>query len=141
MHRNKLAALAAAALLSLGTAACGSDSTGPSRSGPPHTGTISVMNSSDAPIDAVKFSNCSDPDWGQNRLDAGETIAPGATRSWTADPGCYDVKASIGTLAGTWYDRQLTANGLIQVALDVAVSSVRPAQPAVAGAGEDLKAR
>lgn len=140
MFRTKLTAFAAAALLSVATAACGSsgDSTGPSA---PRNGTITLLNESDAPIDAVYFSGCDEATWGPNRLAAGETIATGATRSWTTPAGCYDFKANIGTLAGSWFDRDLAPGGTLQFALDVVVSNVGGVQAAVAGTESGLKAR
>lgn len=138
MFRNKLTAFAVAALLSITTAACGSDSNGPSA---PRNGTITMLNESDAPIDAVYISSCSDDSWGADRLPAGETIATGATRNFTMPAGCYDIKANIGTLAGIWWDRDLEAGGVLQFALDVVVSNVGPVQPAIAGAESNLKTR
>lgn len=138
MFRNKLTAFTAVALLSVAPAACGSDSNGPSV---PRNGTIVMLNESDAPIDAVYISSCSDDSWGPDRLAAGETIATGSMRSFTFPAGCVDVKANIGTLAGIWWDRQLAAGDSLQFALDVAVSNVGPVLPAIAGAESNLKAR
>lgn len=138
MFRNKLAAFAAVALLSVASAACGSDSNGPSA---PRNGTITMLNQSDAPIDAVYISSCSDESWGPDRLAAGESIATGQSRDFTLPAGCYDIKANIGTLAGIWWDRDLEAGGILQFALDVAVSNVGPVQPAIAGAESNQKVR
>ena len=129
MFRSRFSALMAAALFALAPAACGSDDNSPSGPSPaPQTGTIAIRNDSDAPIDMVNFTSCEDASWGANRLASGETIAPGATRSWTTEAGCYDVRARIGSLVGTWWDRDLTAGGAINLALDVAVSNVGPVE-------------
>ncbi|HKT61839.1 MAG TPA: hypothetical protein VJQ46_17405 [Gemmatimonadales bacterium] len=117
MTRTTLAAWSAAVLLCLATAACGGgsgdDSTGPSPA--PQAGTITLRNGSSTNLVAVNISLCSESSWGPNRLEQQETVAPGALRSWTVEPGCYDVKASNGSRSASWFDRELTAGGALNL--------------------------
>jgi hypothetical protein len=125
MIRNRLTRLAVAAF-AFGAVACGgSDSTGPGAEPAPQTGTIRLLNQSTATIVAVRFAKCSDPSWGPNRLAESESLAPGALRSWTVEPGCYDLRASTGSKSASWYDRELTAGGALQLAVPAAVSAGR----------------
>ena len=116
MIRNYLAGLATAAIL-FGAAACGGgdNATGPAPTPPappaPTTGTIRLLNESSATIVAVYFTKCDENTWGSNRLAASERLAPGALRTWTVEPGCYDLKASTGSKSASWFDRQLSAGG------------------------------
>jgi len=115
LRRSALAALAALAL-----AACGGDSS----TGPTPTATLSLANAANVPITAVYFSACDDTEWGANRLGAGESIATGGSRTWSIPAGCYDVKASTGTKAGQWYDRQVTAGETLELELSPAANSL-----------------
>jgi len=127
MFRPRFSALMAAALFALATAACSDDTDSPSGpTPPPAVGTIVIRNDANGPIDRVNFNGCDNPDWGENRLNAGETIEPGATRSWTTEPGCYDIRARVGTLNGIWWDRDLAAGGSLNLALNLSQSNVGP---------------
>lgn len=131
--------------LMLGAAAltaCGDSGTEPSSPPPPPpatSGSIRILNEANTAIVGVFISSCTDPSWGNNRLGAGEEIAPGAVRSFTMPAGCYDVKASTGTKSGSWYDRTLTAGGTVSLALPAAAnaSAAMVAEPA----GGTLKTR
>ena len=119
---NRLTTLAAAALL-LGALACGGDdATSPPPA--PQTGTIRLLNESSATIVAVYFTSCDESTWGSNRLAASESIAPGALRSWTVQPGCYDFRASTGSKTASWYDRDLVPGGALQLAVPAAVNAM-----------------
>ena len=134
MIRNYLAGLATAAIL-LGAAACGGDdATGPAPTPPaPTTGTIRLLNESSASIVAVYFTKCDDTTWGANRLAASERLAPGALRTWTVEPGCYDLKASTGSKSASWFDRELAAGGALQLAVPDAVASMIATDGGVVG--------
>jgi hypothetical protein len=123
MIRTKLAAFAFAALV-VGAVACGGggDSTGPTPA--PQTATIRLLNESSVPIVAVYFTACSESTWGSNRLGASETLAPGALRTWTVEPGCYDLRASTGSKTASWFDRDVAAGGAIQLAVPAEVAAV-----------------
>lgn len=95
--------LRALALLPLLVAACG-DSTGPDSDA-----TIVIHNASSTNIMAVEYAKCSDDEWGPDRLPGGEVIAPGASRSFTVEPGCWDVSASDGANWIEWYDNTMVA--------------------------------
>lgn len=95
--------LRAIALLPLLLAACG-DSTGPGSNA-----TIVIHNGSSSTIMAVEYAKCSDDEWGPDRLPGGEVIAPGASRSFSVEPGCWDVSASNGGNWVEWYDNALAA--------------------------------
>ena len=122
MIYNRLTTLAAGALL-LGAVACGGDdATSPSPA--PQTATLRLLNESSATIVAVYFTSCDESTWGSNRLAASESIAPGALRSWTVQPGCYDFRASTGSKTASWYDRELTPGGALQLAVPTAVNTM-----------------
>jgi len=122
MKFKRLTVLAIAAL-SLGAVACGggSDSTGPTPA--PQSGTIKLLNGSSATIIGVYFTKCEDSSWGQNRLASTDSLAPGALRTWTVEPGCYDLKASTGSKSATWLNRDLTPGGALQLAVPATVAS------------------
>lgn len=124
MIRNRIM-LAVVAALTLGAVACGGDSDGPAAPEPaPQMGTIRLRNDSSVPIVAVYFTTCDRSTWGENRLAASESLAPGALRSWTVEPGCYDFRASTGSKSASWYDRNLAAGGALQLAVPSTVSAI-----------------
>ena len=87
--------IAAAFVVVLG--ACGGDDGG-SGIGPQTntcTGTCLVVDnqSTTLTIDQVNYSNCSDPNWGPDRLPGGEGLRPGAARGWPVQTGCWDIRA------------------------------------------------
>jgi hypothetical protein len=57
------------------------------------TPTLILHNNTGVVVCYVYFSLTSEASWGSDRLGSGETVAPGATRSWTVDAGQYDMKA------------------------------------------------
>lgn len=57
--------------------------------------TLVLINSTTTSVYFVYISECSSSDWGPDRLGASETIAVNASRSWTLDPGCWDVRAEF----------------------------------------------
>ena len=125
--------LALAVSLVLVAACSGEDATGPAEPPPSTTATISLTNNASIPIVRVAYSGCDESDWGPNRLGADETIAPGAVRSFTVPPGCYDVRASTSARNGYWYDRNISAGGTLVIALSAAANGTAP-EPA--GTGE-----
>ncbi|HEX6106247.1 MAG TPA: hypothetical protein VFZ26_11735 [Gemmatimonadales bacterium] len=136
MTRIKLMAVAIA---SLALAACGKgDSTGPATA---ESGTIVLLNDSSTPIVAVNFSGCDDDSWGPNRLAEAETLAPGALRNWTVEAGCYDLRASTGSRAATWLDRDVPAGGALQLAVPAGVDAMVAQSPGTSGVRVDLKTR
>lgn len=91
-----------AALVMMTLAACGDSSTGPSA----QTALV-VENASPQTIYIVNFGPCTDPTWGPDRLGATETIAAGAERSWTVQPGCYDVRVKTEAGNAEWYGLEI----------------------------------
>src|SRR5690606_946041 len=53
---------------------------------------LSVLNGSGVVIEMVNFSACTEPDFDEDRLDPAEDIAPGASRDFEVEPGCYDMR-------------------------------------------------
>jgi hypothetical protein len=51
---------------------------------------VNVVNETEAPIQAVHFSSCKDPNWGPDRLDATEVIPPKASRFFDMHDGIAD---------------------------------------------------
>jgi hypothetical protein len=119
----------ATTLMLIGLAACGDS--GSTATGPAEQSTLVVKNDAAQPIMVVQFARCTDPDWGPDRLGATETIAPGATRSWSIAPGCWDLRVATATRAGYWYDNEVQAGGSLQFALPAvaATSSMEPMMP------------
>lgn len=122
---SKRAPWLAAAVAALALAACGDDGgTGPT---PTASATLQLRNDANVAITMVHVAPCSEAEWGSNRLASGETVAPGALRSFTLPPDCYDVRASTGDKFGTWWDQQMTPGDTVRLAL-----------PASAGTDESL---
>ena len=96
--------LRALAVLPLLLAACGGEPTDPLTNA-----SIVIHNASGVAITAVEYARCSDDEWGDDRLDSGEVIAPGASRTFIVEPGCWDVSASNGGDWAEWYDNDLDA--------------------------------
>ena len=89
-RRGALAVLVACMVLS--TAGCMTAQ----RAVPPSGGgssTVVMLNQTDTPIYYVYISPCSSTGWGEDQLDASEVVQPGATRTFTMSPGCWDMKA------------------------------------------------
>lgn len=76
--------------------------------------TLMLANESANSIYFVYISPCSASGWGSDRLGSDEVVASGRTRSWTLEPGCYDLKAvdSMGDAAEEM-DVQLPAGGTL----------------------------
>ena len=56
--------------------------------------TIIVENNATiVPVWNLYFSPCGNGTWGEDRLDEDETIAPGDSREFGVDVGCYDLRA------------------------------------------------
>ncbi len=53
---------------------------------------LEIVNDGDTAIEMVNYSACDDPEFGIDRLDPGEDIAPGASRVFEIEPGCYDMR-------------------------------------------------
>jgi hypothetical protein len=137
MSRFTLTAAALAAALTLATAACGGDSD-PSGPSPAATGTVRLLNESNAEIVKVNISPCTDATWGANRLGAAETIEPGELRTWSVEADCYDIRASTASKSAYWYDRELGAGETLSLALSAAANDLVDVAP---GTAADLKAR
>lgn len=101
-------------------AACGDGKA----TGPTAQSTLVVRNDAPLPIMVVQFARCTDESWGPDRLGATETIAPGATRTWSIAPGCWDLRVATSTHAGYWYDNEVSAGGALQFALPAAGGAV-----------------
>ena len=103
---RRVTRLVTLALTAVTLAACGGAFSRPSHS----QATLVVKNASSETIVTVNFPGCSDGSWGADRLDADETIGPGAQRSWQVAPGCYDVRAKASTGASVeWDDLEVSA--------------------------------
>jgi hypothetical protein len=57
--------------------------------------TLTVVNQTRTPVYFLYISACTSSSWGPDRLGSNEVIGSGATRRWTLDPGCYDVRAEF----------------------------------------------
>jgi hypothetical protein len=76
----------------------------------PVAATITVDNGAGTAIDRVYFTACDIADWGVNRLEPGELIAVAATRSWTVDAGCWDLRTETSTgVARQFFDVTIDA--------------------------------
>lgn len=104
----------------LAATACDKSSTGPE---PQATATIELHNNANVPVVSVQIVPCGASEWGTNKLNQNESIASGGERSFTTPPGCYDVRASTGTKAGIWRDREAAAGGTVYLAVPVSMGS------------------
>ena len=66
---------------------------------------IVVVNATGETIFRVFYSDCEDPQWGDDRLGDEEVIENAEERAFNVDPGCYDIRADFDV------------NGLDQVTL------------------------
>jgi hypothetical protein len=78
---------AALAVLLLGAGAACADNTDPD-----DPTILEIVNESDTVIEMVNYSACDDPEFGIDRLDPAEDVAPGASRIFEIEPGCYDMR-------------------------------------------------
>lgn len=53
---------------------------------------LEIVNESDTVIETVNYSACDDPEFGIDRLEPDEDLAPGATKVFEIEPGCYDMR-------------------------------------------------
>ena len=114
--------LASAAALCLSTlAACGG---GDGATAPSANATLSLGNGANVAIQSVFISGCDESTWGEDRLGASETIAPGASRTFTLPAGCYDIRASTGSKSGYWYDRDFAAGETVTLQLSSAANEM-----------------
>lgn len=56
---------------------------------------IVVVNTTGETIFRVFYSDCEDPQWGDDRLDDDEVIENAEERAFNVDPGCYDIRADF----------------------------------------------
>ena len=54
-------------------------------------GRITIVNNSGIAMNVVTLSKCSAMSHGMSRLNGGETIPSGYSRSWTVNAGCWDI--------------------------------------------------
>lgn len=59
------------------------------------TGNIEIVNRTQNAIDVVALGECDSSGEGSNVLPSGQTIAPGASRSFPAAAGCWDVGVGV----------------------------------------------
>ncbi len=125
MSRQTLKQLCYTAVFALLATACGEGSSNPVGPNPsPANGTVSLTNNANTPIVEVNISSCSSDSWGNNRLDAGQVIPPGGSRTWSVPAGCYDVRAMTASKAGSWWDRTVNAGNVLQLALSSAANEI-----------------
>ena len=82
-------------------AACGDDND-------PGDTSLTIENESGVTIAIVNFSDCDDPEWGEDRLDSDEFLEDGESKSFDVDPGCYDIRVIfVGGASETQLDNQI----------------------------------
>ena len=54
---------------------------------------VVLLNQTNAPVYFVYISPCSSSSWGEDQLGESEVVQPGATRTFSMSPGCWDMKA------------------------------------------------
>ncbi|HLA64496.1 MAG TPA: hypothetical protein VK610_08700 [Rhodothermales bacterium] len=57
------------------------------------TAAVTMANRTNIPVHFVYISSCSTNSWGEDQLGSSETVSPGANRTFTMSPGCWDLKA------------------------------------------------
>lgn len=91
--RVRIVALLAAIAVAVPLAGCGDDEEGPMFQDP---ATITVLNQTNGRILQVFFRTCGAAQWGSDRLPddpVDGVIQVGASRSFTVEAGCYDMRA------------------------------------------------
>jgi hypothetical protein len=86
---RRVAALALWSIAAL-TVACGD------KIDPSDPTVLDIVNNGEVAIDSVNYSGCEAAEFGENRLAPSETVAPGASRAFEIDPGCYDLRVWFG---------------------------------------------
>ena len=122
LRRSPFRATAAALCLSTLAACGGSD--GATAPAPSADATLSLSNGANVAIQSVFISSCDETTWGEDRLGATETIAPGASRTFSLPAGCYDIRASTGSKSGYWYDRDFAAGQTVTLQLSSAANEM-----------------
>jgi len=131
LRRSPLLTTAAAFCLSALAACGGSDGA----TAPSTNATLSLSNGANVAIQSVFISGCDETTWGDDHLGPSETIAPGASRTFSVPAGCYDIRASTGSKSGYWYDRELAAGQTVSLQLSSAANEMVAATE-VAGAAK-----
>jgi hypothetical protein len=54
---------------------------------------IVLLNQTNSAVYYVYISPCSSSSWGEDQLGDSEVVQPGATRTFSMSPGCWDLKA------------------------------------------------
>ena len=132
LRRSPLLATAATLCLSALAACGGSD--GATAPTPSTDATLSLSNGANVAIQSVFLSGCDETTWGEDRLGPTETIAPGASRTFSVPAGCYDVRASTGAKSGYWYDRDFAAGATVTLQLSSAANEMVAAVEMAGGA-------
>lgn len=120
----KRIALTLSVILFAFATACSGESNGILEPPAPTKATLKLTNNANVNIVEVNFALCSNPAWGGNKLGTGEVIAPGASRTWQVDPGCYDFRAHTASKVGSWYDRYADAGETLNLALSSAANEL-----------------
>ena len=69
---------------------------------------LTIENESGVTIAIVNFSDCDDPEWGEDRLDDDEFLEDGESKSFDVDSGCYDIRVIfVGGESRTSLDNQI----------------------------------
>ena len=63
-----------------------------SDSNEPGDTSLTIENESGVTIAIVQFSECTDPEWGDDRLDDDEFLEDGDSKTFDVEPGCYDIR-------------------------------------------------
>lgn len=69
---------------------------------------LTIENESGVTIAIVNFSDCDDPEWGEDRLDDDEFLEDGESKTFDVDAGCYDIRVIfVGGASETQLDNQI----------------------------------
>ena len=95
--------------LTLGLGACGDDEP----TAPQNAGTIRVENQFPGSVLHLFLKECGTSAWGEDRLPQTPdgTIAPGSSRDFTVEAGCWDVGADVFTKP---FDQDPTEEDLVR---------------------------
>ena len=98
---GRLKGLLTVLLVVLLVAACGDEND-------PGDTSLTIENESGVTIAIVNFSDCDDPEWGDDRLDSDEFLEDGESKSFDVDAGCYDIRVIfVGGASQTQLDNQI----------------------------------
>jgi len=84
----------------------------------PQTGTIEVVNRTQQALDLVTMAQCSSSTPGTSSLPRGQSIAPGASRSFPVAAGCWNVGVGVTNVSEARQRIEVQPAGTVQYVIN-----------------------